>query len=45
MFDELIVVDYNSTDKSMEICKRICPECKIITTRNKCFITLSSNSP
>ena len=37
MFDELIVVDYNSTDKSMEICKRICPECKIITTRNKCF--------
>jgi hypothetical protein len=37
MFDELIVVDYNSTDKSMEICKRICPECKIIKTRNKYF--------
>ncbi len=37
MFDELIVVDYNSTDKSMEICKSICPECKIITTRNKYF--------
>lgn len=37
MFDEIIIVDYNSTDKSMEICKNICPECKIIKTRNKNF--------
>jgi UDP-glucose 4-epimerase len=37
MFDELIVVDYNSTDKSMEICKRIWPECKIIRSRNPSF--------
>jgi len=37
MFDEIIVVDYNSTDKSIEICKSICPECKIIKTRNKYF--------
>ena len=37
MFDEIIVIDYNSTDKSIEICKSICPECKIITTRNKSF--------
>ncbi len=37
MFDELVVIDYNSTDKSIEICKSICPECKIITTRNKYF--------
>jgi len=37
MFDEIIVIDYNSTDKSMEICKSICPECKIIKTRNQYF--------
>ena len=37
MFDEIIVIDYNSTDKSIEICKSICPECKIIKTRNKYF--------
>ena len=37
LFDELIVIDYNSTDKSIEICKSICPECKIIKTRNKYF--------
>jgi hypothetical protein len=37
MFDEIIVIDYNSTDKSIEICKSICPDCKIITTRNNCF--------
>ena len=37
MFDEIIVIDYNSTDKSMEICKKICPECKIIKTRNEYF--------
>jgi hypothetical protein len=37
MFDEIIIVDYNSTDKSIEICKSICPECKIIKSRNKDF--------
>ena len=37
MFDEIIIIDYNSTDKSVEICKSICPECKIIKTRNKYF--------
>jgi len=37
MFDEIIIVDYNSTDKSIEICKNICPDCKIITTRNSHF--------
>ena len=25
MFDEIIIIDYNSTDKSIEICKSICP--------------------
>ena len=37
MFDDIIIVDYHSTDKSVEICKRICPDCKIITTRNAFF--------
>ena len=37
MFDEIIIIDYNSTDKSIEICKSICPNCKIIKTRNKYF--------
>jgi hypothetical protein len=37
MFDEIIIIDYNSTDKSIEICKSICPECKIIKTRNAFF--------
>lgn len=37
MFDDIIVVDYNSTDRSVEICKSICPDCKIIKTRNNYF--------
>ena len=37
IFDEIIIIDYHSTDSSMEICKRICPHCKIITTRNNYF--------
>jgi UDP-glucose 4-epimerase len=37
MFDELIVIDYHSTDKSMEICKSIWPGCTIITTQNQYF--------
>jgi UDP-glucose 4-epimerase len=37
MFDDIIIVDYNSTDKSIEICKSICPRCKIIQTRNEYF--------
>jgi hypothetical protein len=37
MFDEIIIVDYNSTDKSIELCKSICPDCKIIKTRNDMF--------
>lgn len=37
MFDDIIIVDYRSTDKSVEICRSICPNCKIITTRNQYF--------
>jgi hypothetical protein len=37
MFDDIIIIDYNSRDKSIEICKSICPDCIIIKTRNNCF--------
>ena len=37
LFDDIIIVDYRSNDKSIEICKKICPRCKIITTRNIMF--------
>ena len=37
MFDNIVIIDFRSTDKSMEICKRIVPNCKIITTKNKYF--------
>ena len=35
IFDHGIIVDYRSNDRSMEICKAICPEWTIITTRNE----------
>jgi hypothetical protein len=37
MFDKIYIVDYNSTDKSIEICKSICPDCVIIPSQNKWF--------
>ena len=37
MFDKICIVDYNSTDKSVEICKSICPDCEIIPTQNEYF--------
>lgn len=37
MFDDIIIIDYRSTDKSIEICKTICPNCTIITTKNKYY--------
>ena len=40
MFDDIIIINYYSTDKSMEICKNICPNCKIINTRNQNFGTI-----
>lgn len=35
MVDEIIIVDYKSTDKSLEICKQY--NCKILTTKNEMF--------
>ena len=37
IFDAIIIIDYNSTDRSVEICKDICPNCKIIPSKNKVF--------
>lgn len=41
MFDHGIILDYNSTDRSVEICKAICPTWEIRTTRNSHFEALS----
>ena len=41
MFDKIIIVDYNSTDESIKICKEICPNCEVITTKNKDFGAVS----
>ena len=37
MFDNIIIIDYRSRDRSIEICKEICPHCKIINTINPNF--------
>jgi hypothetical protein len=37
MFDKIIIVDYNSTDESIKICKELCPNCEVITTKNTDF--------
>ena len=35
IFDHGIIVDYRSTDRSMEICRAICPTWTIITSKNE----------
>jgi hypothetical protein len=37
IFDNLVVIDYNSTDNSIKLCSDIWPNCKVITTRNDDF--------
>ena len=37
MFDDIIIIDYRSTDNSIEICKKICPNIIIIKTKNPSF--------
>jgi hypothetical protein len=37
IFDHGIIIDYRSTDSSLDICKEICPTWDIITTRNESF--------
>lgn len=36
-FDDGIMIDYNSTDRSCEIIKEICPHWKIVKTKNEWF--------
>lgn len=37
IFHKIIIIDYNSTDKSIDICKSIIPDCIIINSRNNEF--------
>ena len=37
MFDHGIIIDYRSTDKSLDICREMCPTWEIVTTRNADF--------
>jgi hypothetical protein len=37
MFDHGVMIDYHSTDRSVEIIKEICPTWDIVTSRNKDF--------
>lgn len=37
MFDEGVLIDYNSTDDSYEICKKLAPKWKIIKSQNEMF--------
>jgi hypothetical protein len=37
MFDDILIIDYRSTDDSVKICKKICPNSRIITTMNEYF--------
>lgn len=36
-FDHGILIDYHSTDRSVEIIKSICPDWQVVTTVNDCF--------
>lgn len=37
LFDNGIIIDYRSTDRSVDICKEICPTWEVRTTRNAHF--------
>lgn len=37
LFDNIIIIDYNSTDNSLNICRTICPNIVIIPSRNSDF--------
>ena len=40
LFDNIIIIDYASTDSSIDICKRICPNCIILQSANSNFAAL-----
>jgi hypothetical protein len=37
IFDNIIIIDYNSTDNSVNVCRQICPDITIIPSRNSNF--------
>ena len=37
LFDHGIIIDYKSTDTSVDICRALCPQWDILTTRNENF--------
>jgi hypothetical protein len=37
IFDHGIMIDYRSTDRSVDIIKKICPDWEIVTTKNEFF--------
>lgn len=37
MFDDIIILDYGCTDRSLEICRELCPRAEIRKTRNAEF--------
>jgi len=37
LFDEGVLIDYNSTDDSVEICKTLAPQWRLVTSRNEMF--------
>lgn len=37
LFDHGVLIDYASTDSSVEICKKLCPTWEVIPSRNKLF--------
>ena len=43
IFDHGIIIDYGSTDKSLEICKEICPNWEIRKTKNADFAAANAD--
>jgi hypothetical protein len=43
-FDCGILIDYNSTDRSVEIIKEICPDWRVVTSRNSYFEAFAVDS-
>jgi hypothetical protein len=44
IFDFGILIDYNSTDRSVEICKNICPHWQVFSSMNEYFEAHSNDS-
>ena len=40
IFDHGILIDYHSTDRSVEICRELCPNWEVVTSANESFAAL-----